>query len=173
MIHVFTFFQGKRGCREFWADCRLNVLPIYQCNRFWEKCRVKLIDEDPNWEYPGRPCNTSSKCQLDWLNETTQPGIEDDRACYDFSVSCRARIDEKYPNFTYPVQYCEDNPELTCKMDWLSTETNPYDENDQEACYQFFEYCNLELTVKHERHAWPLPPPATVDDFMQGKVNCL
>ena len=100
------------------------------------------------------------------------PAIEDDRACYDFSVNCRIRIDEEYPNSTYPVQYCEDNPELTCKMDWLANETNPYSEDDQEACYQFFDYCKLELIAKHENlYVWPLPPPPTVDDYMPGKVN--
>ena len=119
-------------------------------------------------------CITKATCPIEWLNNTVNPYIderEQNESCYNFWNYCRNELDEINPDWKYPRPTCNDDNGIeieTCQIAWLDNETNPYDSIADSECYEFWDFCRLELLTRHERYVWPLPAEPTVDDLLPG-----
>ncbi|KAL7552860.1 hypothetical protein ACHAWF_016105 [Thalassiosira exigua] len=160
-----------RGCHAFWLECRGLVPPSYQCHWFYEHCRATLTSITPYWEYPLQPCEESSTCLLSWLDQDTLPfSPRDNLACYQFAEYCQSEANERFPDYVYPTEntYCEGDPEHNCQEDWLTDETNPFDEGEEERCHNFWNFCRTRLLEEHPRYSYPLFRDVEVDDLLPG-----
>jgi len=184
-----TSFPIGRPCRPFWEYCRGYNPSLYQCDQFWDYCKKRLDTDHPGWTYPKESCKdprisneTITTCQIKWLEYKENPydPLQSGETCYTFWNYCRDELERKYANWTYPIDnsYCENNPSLTCKVEWLGYDT--YDEwvasdsslSNDETCRSFFDYCRLQLKARYPRYVWPFVHPPTVDDLMPGRC-CL
>jgi len=170
------------GCHAFYDYCRGYEPSRYQCKVFWGYCRTEQDSRNPGWKYPRENCRDTSisptedivTCPMEWLNNTVNPYTdkrEQNESCYNFWNYCRNELDEIYPEWEYPRPTCNDDNGIeieTCQIAWLDNETNPYDSTTNPECYEFWDFCRLELLTKHERYVWPLPAEPTVDDLLPG-----
>ena len=114
-------------------------------------------------------------CPVEWLDEEDNPyKVEENEACYIFFNTCREEVTALDLNYTdYPIEYCEGNPSLTCKVEWLDQEVSPYsDESDNPdpACDRFWNYCRDQLILEHPRWYWPLPGIPTSFELLPGEL---
>ncbi|EJK74811.1 hypothetical protein THAOC_03490, partial [Thalassiosira oceanica] len=139
--------------------------PIATCPKKWLE---NITDRNPyldfwsvwnNVQLANDTC-IHKTCQPSWLNETKNP-FQDDDSCYDFFNDCIDENPERYQCLkfwdhcrsklfeldsykkhpTYPKEYCDGDPDLTCKLEWLDGENQEL----TPACQDFSDYCHRKL----------------------------
>jgi len=69
--------------------------------------------------------------------------------CQRFWKDCRVQLNDTYAYWEYPLPNCTDSDIsevdiVTCPKEWLYEEDNPYEVDENEACYYFFNTCREE-----------------------------
>lgn len=142
-------------------------------------------------------CDDEDFCQVVWLENATNPFEKDNAGCYAFYDErrkagkgryrcdgfweyCRTNLTESVPGWKYPKENCTDTrisltgDIVTCPIEWLKDgNINRYtDECEQnESCYNFWNYCFDELAVSYPD--WTYPRPTCKDDNGIEIETCL
>jgi len=173
---------NEEGCGLFFDYCRQLNPQLNQCQRFWDVCRRDLNASYSYWQYPLPSCTDSETvpegdivtCPAEWLVEEDNPyEVGENEACYSFFDFCREEVSTSIFNSSeYPIDYCEGNPSMTCKEDWLYEEVSPYSDesnNPDPACDRFWNHCRDQLITEYPRWYWPLPGILTSFELMPGE----
>ncbi|EJK59231.1 hypothetical protein THAOC_20576 [Thalassiosira oceanica] len=168
----------KKCIMGFLRDCVESVLPArgtpqsdqYQCNRFWDGCRRQLELDEPDWEQKLRQLNESDcphqTCQLEWLDDNSQVPA----SCERFKSYCQKKLDSDYPS--HALGFCDDSKDKTCDVGWLNQTENPYSNDTDTACFNFWSFCYDQLKTNHTDHIYPITHFAgikqTAEDLMPG-----
>ncbi|EJK59753.1 hypothetical protein THAOC_19983, partial [Thalassiosira oceanica] len=168
---------------EFLTDCVESVINPekdehqYQCSVFWNECRAKVesialeskLDWKEEWDKFREAADLGEcphqTCQLEWLHDNADV----DKSCEPFKTHCKSELDENFPQWN--IGFCNGNKDKTCDVEWLNQTENPYSNDTEKACFDFWSFCYDKLEKKHPDHIYPITHfdgIKTAEDLMPG-----
>jgi len=185
-----TAFSGSlETCQKSWLH---DIINPYE-DMSWYTSIPYPSSDDVDSPF-NQTCDDADFCKVDWLENATNPYSESTNGgCYAFYNDCREADPERYrckgfweycrtnltdsiPGWKYPRENCTDTSTediVTCPEKWLDDKTNRYtDEREQnESCYNFWNYCREELNTTYPE--WEYPRPTCKDDNGIEIETCL